>query len=600
MLSPTLQRDDIAAEYAALAEGVHAYARDVLAGRIIANRYVRLACRRHLDDLEQGHLRGLSFDPVTAGRALAFFPLLRLAEGDIMAEAKPFILLSWQTFVVGSLFGWMCRDEETGETIRRFRNGYVETGKGSGKTPVGAGIGLFGLAADTEAAPEIYSAAVTRDQSKIPWTDAKRMVEKSPGLSSRIDASAFALSAPRRSGTFQYLSAEARNLHGKRPHIVLIEEEHAHPDSGVVDAMRLGTKGRRNALILRITNSGHDRHSICWQDHEYSIQILEGDLADDAWFAFVCGLDMCDDHRPAGRPEDGCPKCDQWTDEAVWPKANPSLGVTIPWRYLRETVTEAIGKPASQSIVKRLNFCIWTEGSGKWLDAAAFGECGEGTRPRPLPAGVIGFGGLDLSSTTDISAFTVIAPRLSCPIGGHAGRCYELRMLAWIPADNIAERIKRDRVPFDVWARDGWITLTPGNRVDQERILADLEPMGSIVKLLGIDRWNSAWLTPALQGAGFEVVEVGQGYASLSSPAKRLEADIAQRLVHHDGNPVLRWMVSNAIAAEDAAGNIKPDKANSTDRIDGVAAWCDALFVSALEPVGPSVYEREDRGFLEL
>jgi len=588
MLSPTLQRDE-SAEYAELAIGVHAYAEDVLAGRILTNRYVRLACRRHLDDLEHGHLRGLSFDPVAAGRPLAFFPMLRLAEGDIMAEPKPFILGPWQTFIVGSGFGWLRRDEDDGALLRRFRNWYVETGKGSGKTPMLGGIGIFGVAADNEAAPEVYTAAPTRAQSKIPWTDAKRMIEKSPGLNSRLDISAFAISAPRRNGTFQYLSSEARNLHGPRPHMALIEEEHAHPDSEVIDAMRLGTKGRRNAMVVRVTNSGHDRHSICWQDHQYSIAVLEGDLVDDAWFAFVCGLDMCDDHRPSGRPEDGCPRCDQWTDEAVWPKANPNIGISIPWRYLRETVTEAIGKPASQSIVKRLNFCIWTEGSGKWLDAAAFGAVGVGSTPTPMPEGLTGWGGLDLSSTTDLTAFLAIAPRADCPTEGHAGKCYELRMLSWVPEDNVAERVKRDRVPYDVWIHDGWIIPTAGNRVDQERVFADLDPWGTIVKRIGIDRWNTAWLTPALQRAGFEVVEVGQGFASLSAPAKRLEADIAAGIVHHDGNPVLRWMVSNAIAAEDAAGNIKPDKEKSNERIDGVAAWCNALFVWSDSPAEPEV-----------
>ena len=306
MLAPTPQRAE-RDDYAALAVRVHGYAEDILAGRILANRYVGLACRRHLDDMEHGHRRGLSFDPAAAGRPLAFFPLLHLAEGDITEARRPFILSGWQSFIVGSTFGWMRRDEEDGALVRRFRNAYVETGKGSGKTPLGAGIGLYGLAADIEAAPEIYSAAPTRYQSKIPWTDAKRMVEKSPGLRSRVEVSAFALSAPRRSGTFQYLSSEANNLHGPRPHIVIVEEEHAHPDSSVIDAMRLGTKGRRNALIFRITNSGHDRHSICWQDHQYSVRILERIIDDDAWFAFVCGLDMCDDHRPSGRPEEGCP-----------------------------------------------------------------------------------------------------------------------------------------------------------------------------------------------------------------------------------------------------------------------------------------------------
>ena len=577
-------------DYSAASAVVRQYALDVVDGRQLANRYVRLAGERHLRDLEDGPARGLRFDEAAAGRSITFFSHLTLAEGDI-AETKPrpFILRPWQSFIVGSCVGWMATDEEDGSEIRRFRNAYVETGKGSGKTPIGGGLGLFGVAGDTEAAPEVYSVGNTRDQSKIPWTDAKRMAEASPALRSRIEISAHALAVPSRNGTFQYLSSEARNLHGKRPHLVIVEEEHAHPDSSVIDAMRLGTKGRRNALIFRITNSGHDRHSICWQDHEYSVRILERILHDDAWFGFVCGLDMCDEHRSTGRPEDGCPRCDQWTDEAVWPKANPNLGVSIPVRYLRETVREAIGKPASQSIVKRLNFCIWTEGTGKWLDAARFVECGPpDPAPAPLPAGGNGWAGLDLSSTTDLTAWVAIVPRATCTIHAEAARCYDLRARFWLPADNLRHRVDHDHVPYDVWVRDGWISLTPGTRVDQERIVAEIAPLKNAVAVVGIDRWNTAWMTPALQAKGFVVIEVGQGFHDLSAPAKRLEADIAGGLVHHDGNPVLTWMVANAVATEDAAGNVKPDKEKSTERIDGVSAWCDALFAYSAAPQAPA------------
>jgi phage terminase large subunit-like protein len=583
--------------YAELAAGVHQYAEDAAAGRIVVNRYVRLAAQRHLDDMAHGHRRGLSFDPAAAGKPLAFFPMLRLAEGNVADEGRPFTLMPWQVFNVGSLFGWMRQDEEDGVLVRRFRNAYTETGKGSGKTPMGAGAGVFALAADVESAPEVYSAAPSRDQSKIPWTDAKRMVEASPALRSRIDISAFALSAPRRNGTFQYLSSEAKNLHGHRPHMVLIEEEHAHPDSDVIDAMRLGTKGRRNALIWRITNSGRSRHSVCWADHEYSVRILERELADDAWFAFVCGLDMCDEHRKLGRPEDGCPRCDQWTDESVWPKANPSIGVSITKRYLREAVTEAVGKPSAQSVVKRLNFCIWDEAANAWLDAGRFrelGPAGDGLRPLPMPEGARGSGGLDLSSTTDITSAAFKSDRVECPDEGHAGRCYDLRVLCWVPEDRVAEKEREDKVPYGQWVRDGWIRATRGNRVDQEQLLRDIEPMAGSFATMGIDRWNTAWLTPKLQDAGFTVVEVGQGFASLSAPSKRLEADIAEGVVHHDGNPVLLWMVGNAVAEQDAAGNIKPSKAKSADRIDGVAAWVDALFASMVEAEAakPSVYDR--------
>ena len=562
------------------AAAVEAYARSVVDGELLANRYVRLAGERHLADLEQGPGRGLRFDPARAGRAIRFFPFLRLAEGDF--AGRPFTLQGWQAFIVGAVFGWLSSDPDGGE-VRRFRNAYVETGKGSGKTPLAAGIGLYGLVADDEAAAEIYSAATVRDQAAILWTDARRMVERSPTLRARVEVTAHALAVPVRASTFRPVSSEARNLHGKRVHIALIDEEHAHPSGEVLDAMRAGTKGRRNALILRITNAGFDRHSVCWADHAYSTAVLEGTLVDDAWFAYVAGLDPCPEHRPRGAVLEGCGACDDWRDEAVWPKANPNLGVSLPVRYLREMVTEATGKPSAAAATKRLCFCIWTEGSGKWLDPAAFALLADVAGPDPLPSDREAWAGLDLASTTDLTAFALVAPREACPADGHAGRCYDLRVGFWLPEASMADRVRRDKVPYDRWAAEGWIRLTPGNRVDQERIAADVIAQKN-ARVVGIDRWNSAWLTPRLQADGLEVIEVGQGFAALSAPAKRLEADIAAGLVHHDGNPVLRWNVANAAASEDAVGNVKPDRERSAEKIDGVAAWLDALAALAERP----------------
>jgi phage terminase large subunit-like protein len=305
-------------------------------------------------------------------------------------------------------------------------------------------------------------------------------------------------------------------------------------------------------------------------------------------------------------PVDGCPSCDQWTDEAVWGKANPNLGVSLPTRYLREMVREALGKPAQQSVTKRLCFCIWTEGTGAWLDVAAFRACQDADGPAALSSDRHGYGGLDLASTTDLTAFAFLAPRARCPVEGHGGRCYDLRLRFWLPEANLAARVKRDHVPYDVWVRERWIALTPGNRIDRRAILATVVGLQAQLLGLGYDRWGMDELVRDLQDAGFDrgteafLQPVGQGFASLAGPAKRLEGDIAAGLVHHDGNPVLAWMVANAVAAQDAAGNVKPDRARSADKIDGVAAWCDALFAwaGAEPPARVSVYET--RGLLTI
>ncbi len=330
------------------------YATDVVEGRVVAGRLVRLAAQRHLNDLAEGEARGLRFDPDAAQHALDFFGWLRLSEGEW--DGKPFVLQPWQEFIVGSLFGWKKADG-----YRRFRTAYCEIGKGAGKSPLAAGIGLYGLLADGEASAEIYSAATSRDQAGILFRDAKAMVNASVQLAGRLKVDQGLITHERSGSLFKPVSSEHRGLDGKRVHIALIDELHEHPSALVVDKMRLGTKGRRQAMIFEITNSGYDRESVCWRHHEYSENVLLGRIPNDGWFAFVCGLDPCEAHQADGKtqPVDGCKECDDWRDEKVWQKANPNLGVSIREDYLREQVTEAEGMPSKQGIVKRLNFCRW-------------------------------------------------------------------------------------------------------------------------------------------------------------------------------------------------------------------------------------------------
>src|SRR5262245_25267135 len=327
------------------------YARDVVEGKIPAGRLVRLAGDRHMRDLEEGSRRELHFDERAATRSIEFFSFLRLAEGE--HAGKPFRLEPFEQFIVGSLFGWKGSDG-----FRRFRNGYVEMGKGNGKSPLAAGIALYGLSADGETGAEVYSAAVTRDQAKIVFADAVKMVTASPALSRRIDRTVNNLAVLSTNSFFRPVSSEARGLDGKRVHIAVIDEIHEHPSSHVVDKMRAGTKGRRQALIFEITNSGYDRNSVCWAHHEYSTKVLDRIIQDDSWFTYVCQLDPCEECQRQGKtqPQDNCPNCDQWTDEKVWIKANPCLDVSITRRYLSEQVREAQGMPSKQNIVKRLNF----------------------------------------------------------------------------------------------------------------------------------------------------------------------------------------------------------------------------------------------------
>ena len=544
------------------------YARKVVDGEIVAGRLVRLACARHLTDLEHGAARGLRFDVKRAEKAIKFFGFLRLAEGE--HAGKPFTLQPWQQFIVGSLFGWLGADG-----YRRFRKAYVEGAKGCGKSPLAAGVALLGLVADGEAAAEVYAAAVTRDQAGILWTDAKRMVEASPALARRITVNAHNLADLATSSFFRPISSEGRTLDGKRVHMALIDEVHEHPTPIVVEKMQAGTKGRRQPLIFEITNSGYDRRSVCWQHHEYSEKVLTGVIEDDGWFSYVCGLDEGDDYR----------------DEACWPKANPNLDVSVTRKYLREQVREAQGMPSKENIVKRLNFCVWTENAVRWFALQTW-DAGRRVIDWSDYRGRLCYGGLDLSSTMDVTALALLFPNDDGSI--------DVLCRFWVPEATVEERVRKNDVFYGLWRDRGLLRVTPGNVVDYDFIREEIRALRDQyqIKEVGYDPWNATGLIVDLLADGLDLVEVRQGYGSLSAPSKEFEKLVQGAKLHHDGDPVLRWMASNVATESDAAGNIKPSKDRSVEKIDGISAIVTALARLIVHGEERSVYE--ERGILLL
>ncbi|MCU7370242.1 terminase large subunit [Paucibacter sp. O1-1] len=352
---------------------VTTYAQRVLAGEIIAGPHVRDACARHMRDLVEGEARDLAFDAGTAAKAIAFFEQeLCLNGGEF--EGKPFILDGWQAFIVGSIYGWMRFDEEHQAWLRRFRVVYVETGKGSGKSPLAAGVGMKGLVADRENRAEIYAAATKKDQAMALFRDAVAMYQHSPGLQRRLTTSGrgeavWNLAFRAQGSFFRPISAD-EGQSGPRPHVALLDEVHEHKTAQIVELMRAGTKSRRQALIFMITNSGAGKNTPCGIYHDYAADVAAGSRVDDAFFGFVCGLDKGDDPM---------------VDESCWAKANPSLQFnSLPGlQYLREQVTEARGMPAKEAIVRRLNFCQWTAAINPWLSAAVWTRA---NAPSPPPS----------------------------------------------------------------------------------------------------------------------------------------------------------------------------------------------------------------------
>ena len=549
------------------------YAKDVLKGKIIACNWVKLACRRHIDDLANCEKTGMFFDMKAAEKVFNFFSYLSLSEGEF--AGKPFVLQPFQAFIIGSLFGW-----KGGDGLRRYRKAYIEVAKGNGKSPLLAGIGLYGLLASGEEAAEIYAAAVTRDQANILFTDAKRMIEASTKLSKRVLINVRNLAVMETNSFFRPLSSEARSLDGKRVFMALIDEVHEHPSAMVVDKMQAGTKGRREPMICEITNSGFDRNSVCWHHHEYSEKILNGAAVDDGWFAYVCGLDEGDD----------------WRDEKIWIKANPCLGVSVTLKYLREQVKEAIGMPSKENIVKRLNFCVWTQQNNRWINTDTWNENNTREINESELAGRRCYGGLDLSSVSDISAWVLVFPDENDP--------EKIDVLArfWCPNDRLYDTGNKYKEQYQTWHRQGFLETTPGNCIDfafvRAKILEDAQKFQLVD--MNIDRlFQAHQLAMELIDEGILVVGMGMGFTSFAAPMKDFERLLLGRKINHGGNPVLRWMADNVAVSQDPAGNIKPNKAESQGKIDGLVALVMAIDrFSRNAAGGTSIYE--ERGLVTL
>lgn len=555
---------------------VDCYARDVLSGTFLAGPSARLACERHLTDRAKA-AAGSSpwrFDPGRADLILEFFRHV-LCLPDVLDEQgqpKPFVLEPTLVFIAGSLFGWVGPDG-----YRRFREAFIEMGKGNAKTPFLAGMGLYGLVMDDERAPEIYAAAVTRDQAQIMFRDAVRIVQSSPELPSHLLHIA-GIEAPhnisnrQNLGFFRPFSREQGLKSGPRPSMALVDEVHEHPTPEVINKMKAGFKFRKQPLLACITNSGFNRTTICYEMHQHGQAVVNGTLSDDQFFAYICDLDEGD--RPL-------------TDESCWKKANPLLGVTITEAYLRRQVQNAINLPSEQNTVLRLNFCQWTEQDQRWLDMAQWDAC-HGTVDLDALVGQPCYAGLDLASTRDVTAFVLAFP-------SEDDDTIDVVPFFWVPEETLQERVQRDRVPYDAWARDGFLRTTPGNVCDYDRIREDIRELAERFEIreIAYDRWGATQLITQLESDGAICSPLGQGFASMSAPTKELEKHIVGQQVRHGGHPVLRWMAANVAVEQDAAGNVKPSKRRSRDKIDGIVALVMAVDRLTRYLHEPSVYDSE-------
>lgn len=545
-----------------------------MGGKKIAGPHVRAACQRHLNDLATGHERGLVFDKAAAMRTIGFYrDVLRLNGGEF--EGMPFELLDWQQFIVGSIFGWKGADG-----YRRFRVAYVETAKGSGKSPLAAGIGMIGLTADGEARAEVYAAATKKDQAMVLYRDAVAMYQQSPDLRARLRPSGtgenvWNLAYHHAASFFRPISADDGQS-GPRPHIALIDEIHEHKTNTVVEMMRAGTKSRRQALILMITNSGASKTSPCWSYHDYAAKVSAGTLTDDAFFGYVCALDEGDD---------------PFHNEACWPKVNPSLqGAQLPGlKYLREQVVEARGMPSKEALVRRLNFCQWTDATNPWISADVWLGAAREYDWRDL-RGRRAWAGLDLASTTDLTGLVLHVEPVE------DGEPWKLVPFAWLPEEGLQRKEELDRVPYLAWRTAGYLETTPGRAISKLVVVKRLAELSSFfdLQLVGFDRWRIEDLKALAADNAVTLPEMepfGQGYKDMSPAIEAFETALLNGTVVHPGNPVFTWCAANAVTTSDDAENRKLSKEKATGRIDLMVAAVMAVAMSLNAPAMQKKYQ---------
>ncbi len=572
---------------------VGAYARRVTTGKIRTGAAVRAACQRHLNDLKDGKIRGLKFDRRAARHIIDFYPHLCHTAGEWAGE--PFHLLPWQEFVIGSLYGWLKWDQGRGLWLRRFRTGYVEVARKNGKSPLLAGAALYALVADGEDGAQVYAAATTREQAKIVFDDAVRMCAASPALRTRVTRRVNNLSFEATGSWFKPLSADATKMDGLNVHFAGIDELHEHPNATVVQKLNTAIGARRQPLILEITTAGFDRHSICYQHHEFSMKTLDGTLPveiTDRWFAYIATIDADDD----------------WTDPEVWIKANPSIDVTVKKSDLATQVAEAREMPAQQNSIQRLRLNVWTEQATRWLPMSAWDDGGpqprENIRDRLVELerrleGRPCYAGLDLARVGDLSALVLLFRPDDHGLVGDLSDKWIAICRFWVPNEDITVRARRDRVPYNVWRDQGHLTATPGNTTDFSWIASEIIKLcGRFdVRQLGYDRTFAGELIQTLQDENVPVVPVGMGFLSMAAPSAEIERLVKARQFWHGAHPVLRWNARNVTVRQDPAGNIKPDKERSIERIDGITAIALGLNRAQLqESAFKSVYETRGLG----
>lgn len=513
------------------------------------------------------------YDKALADFAVAFIEQLCHTKGTW--AGKRFELLDWQEQIIRDVFGTIKRNG-----YRQFNTAYIEIPKKNGKSELAAAVALLLLCGDGEQRAEIYGCAADRNQAKIVFDVAVDMVRFCPALEKRckILESQKKITFVPTNSSYQVLSADVANKHGFNTHGVIFDELHTQPNRKLYDVMVQGSgDARMQPLYFLITTAGNNTESICYEVHKKAEDIIEGRKVDPTFYPVIYG---------AGIDED-------WTDPKVWKKANPSLNETIGIDKVKAACDSARQNPGEENAFRQLRLNQWVKQSIRWMPMDKWDACAFPMDPEELE-GRVCYGGLDLSSTTDLTAFVLVFPPED-----ESGLYYVLPYF-WLPEETLDLRVRRDHVPYDTWEKQGYIQTTEGNVVHYGYIEKFIEGLGERynIRSINFDRWGAVQMVQNLEGMGFTVVPMGQGFASMSPPTKELMKLVLEKRIAHGGHPVLRWNMDNIYIRQDPAGNIKADKSKSTEKIDGAIAMIMALdrAIRCGNDTSESVYD--NRGLL--
>lgn len=544
------------------AHEIDQYALDVVAGRVPAGKYHRLACQRHLTDRTREGKAGFPyrFDLDLAERFFRFAEQLKHYKGEWAGE--PIKLQPYQRFRLGSVFGWVHR--ETG--LRRFRTSYHEIPRKNGKSLEAAVVMLYLSFFDKEAGAEGYCIATKRDQAKLVFRDCQQLV-RSSGLKDRVAVQVGNLHRDDTASKLEPLGADHDSTDGLNPHAVCADELHAYKDRGLLDVMETATGARRQPHFFKITTAGDDPVSPGGDEHDYACKILDGVMQDETYFAFIAHADDGDD----------------WTDERTWAKANPNWQVSIKPDDMRSLATKAKGIPAAAATFRQKRLNQWVNATAPCLSVDGWRK-GQSTWSAQDMLHEPCFVGIDLASKLDLMACVFVFP----PAMGRSA--WRILPYVWTPEETLKDRAHRDRAPYDIWVEQGWLLTTPGPVLDQAVVREVIAQHRSDfdIERIAFDPWHADQLASQLMAidgwSDQQVIAVPQTFQGLSAAEARFQAEVMAGNVDAGGSPVLAWCASNVVSQSDGKDNILFTKKKSRGRIDPIKAATTAMSLALRMP----------------